>query len=187
MFSIGNRIRYYRKKNCLTLHELSQRTSLSVGYLSNIERDATSPTIENVEIICKAMAINIVDLVNESVSFKPIIRKHEREPVYSRDYKIAYEYWTDSNQKLVGKVQTLTKENSGSECWGHDADEIGIIIKGAMKIEIYGQSYILVEGDSVYVKAYTKHVITKYSEEECVSYWAAINVPKGLNVSNIEE
>jgi len=184
MFSIGNRIRYYRKKNCLTLREISQRTSLSVGYLSNIERDATSPTILNVQIICQAMAVNMVDLINESVSFKPVIKKDEREPVYSRDYRISYEYWTDSNQKLVGKVQTLTNDFKGSESWGHEADEIGIVIKGVLKIEIYGESYILEEGDSVYVKAFTKHVITKVSEGDCISYWAAINVPKSNNDSN---
>jgi len=181
MLSIGNRIRYYRKKNSLTLRELSQRTSLSVGYLSNIERDATSPTIQTVEIICQVMAVNIVDLINGSVSFKPVIKKDQRQPVYSRDYGLTYDYWTDTNQKLIGKVQTLTDEVKCTECWGHDADEIGIIIKGSFKIEIYDETFILEEGDSIYVKALTKHVITKLSEENCISYWTSINVPKSVD------
>lgn len=184
MFSIGNRIKYYRKKNCITLNELSQRTSLSTGYLSNIERDATSPTIQTVQIICQAMAVNMMDLINESVSFKPVIKKNEREPVYSKDYRINYEYWTDTNQMLVGKVQTLTEYMTGSECWGHETDEIGIVIKGSMKIEIYGDVFLLDEGDSIYVKAYTKHIITKVSNEECISYWASINVSKNTNNGN---
>ena len=184
MFSIGVRIKYYRKKNSLTLQELSQRTSLSIAYLSNIERSTTSPTIQNVEIICQAMAINMVDLINESVSFKPVIKKDERKPVYSKDYGVNYEYWTDSNQKLVGKVQTLTDKMKETRCLGHDTDEIGIVIKGSLKIEIYGYSFILEEGDSIYVKAFSDHVVTKLSEENCVSYWAAINVLKSIDSRN---
>ncbi len=181
MFSIGVRIKYYRKKNCLTLQELSQRTSLSVAHLSNIERSATSPTIQTVQIICQAMAINMVDLINESISFKPVIRKKERESVYSKDYGVNYEYWTDSNQKLIGKVQTLTNEVKGTKSLGHDTDEIGIVIKGSLKIEIYDYSFILEEGDSVYVKAFSEHVITKLSEGDCISYWAAINTLKSID------
>lgn len=184
MFSIGVRIKYYRKKNCLTLQELSQRTSLSVAYLSNIERSATSPTIQNVQIICQAMAINVVDLINESISFKPVIRKNEREPVYSKDYGVNYEYWTDSNQKLVGKVQTLTDEMKGTKSFGHNTDEIGIIIKGSLEIDIYGYSFILEEGDSIYVKSFSEHIITKRSKEDCVSYWAAINILKSIDSQN---
>jgi len=184
MFSIGIRIKYYRKKNGLTLQELSNRTSLSVAYLSNIERDATSPTIQNVQIICQAMAINMVDLINESVSFKPVIKKNEREPVYSKDYGVNYEYWTDSNQKLVGKVQTLTDKVNETRSLGHDTDEIGIVIKGSFKIKIYGYSFILEEGDSVYVKAFSEHIVTKLSEESCISYWTSINVLKSIDNRN---
>lgn len=184
MFSIGTRIKYYRKKKTLTLQKLSQRTSLSIAYLSNIEREVTSPTLQNIQIICQAMAINAVDLINESISFKPVIKKAERESVYSKDYGINYEYWTDSNQRLVGKVQTLTNDAKGTKNWGHDTDEIGIVIKGTLKIEIYGSTFILEEGDSIYVKAFSEHFITKISESDCVSYWAAMNTLKSIDSRN---
>ncbi len=182
MLEIGKRIRYYRKKNSITLQEMAERTALSVGYLSNIEREVTSPTVENALKICEAMAINIVDLINESVPFNPVIRKSKRQLVYSRDYRLKYEYTTDINQKIVGKCQTLYAEHSGEECcWGHETDEMGIIIKGSMVIDVYGQSFVLEEGDSIYVKAFSKHVIKRLSEGECVSYWAAINSDNKTN------
>jgi transcriptional regulator with XRE-family HTH domain len=176
MLAIGNRIRYYRKKNSITLQELSERTALSVGYLSNLERNITSPTIDNTLKICEVMAISIVDLINESVSFNPVIKKDDRQLVYSCDYRLKYEYITDINQKIVGKCQTLQADHHGEECcWGHETDEVGIIIKGSMVIEIYGERFVLEEGDCIYVKAFTKHVIKRLSHGECISYWAAIN------------
>lgn len=43
---VGNRIKDIRKKKSLTITELAKYTDLSVGYLSNIERNQTSPTRE---------------------------------------------------------------------------------------------------------------------------------------------
>ena len=43
---IGEKLRQHRKRFGYTLQELSKKTNLSVGYLSNIERDAASPTLE---------------------------------------------------------------------------------------------------------------------------------------------
>ncbi|MFT5873368.1 MAG: transcriptional regulator with XRE-family HTH domain [Clostridium sp.] len=172
---IGTRIKYYRKKTNITLSELSQRTALSVGCLSNLERGITSPTFDNMLKICEAMAINIVDLINESV-LTPVVKKNERKLVYSKDYRLKYEYISDINQKLVGKCQNLYKEHTGEECcWGHETDEFGIIIKGSMVLKAYGESYVLEEGDSIYIKAFTKHVIKRLSNEGCISYWVSIN------------
>lgn len=173
---IGERIKHHRKKLNLTLKELSKRTALSVGYLSNVERNLTSPTFDNLLKICEVMPINIIDLINDSIPFEPFIKKGDRKLVYSNDYRLGYQYLTDINQKIVGKCQILYKDHKGAECcWGHETDEFGIVIKGSMMIEVYDKTFVLKEGDSIYVKAFTKHVIRKISEEECISYWAAIN------------
>lgn len=173
---IGSRIKSYRKQLNITLEELSKRTALSVGYLSNLERDITSPTFDNMLKICEAMAINIVELVSDSITFDPVMKKKDRKLVYSRDYRLKYEFLTDINQKLLGKCQVLYKDYYGEECcWGHETDEFGIIIKGSMVLKLDGVPHVLEEGDSIYIKAFTKHTIRKISESECVSYWAAIN------------
>ena len=62
--NIGNRIKYLRKKRNLTLQQLTEITGLSTGYLSNLERNLTSPTLINLQQICEALSINITDLLN---------------------------------------------------------------------------------------------------------------------------
>ena len=44
---VGEKLRNLRKKKGLTLKKLSEKAELSIGYLSNLERDACSPTLEN--------------------------------------------------------------------------------------------------------------------------------------------
>ena len=45
--NIGQRIKEIRKSKSITIQKLSQFTDLSVGYLSNLERNQASPTLNN--------------------------------------------------------------------------------------------------------------------------------------------
>ena len=51
MYDIGRRIRQLRVKNGLTLEELASRTELTKGFLSQLERNLTSPSIQTLEDI----------------------------------------------------------------------------------------------------------------------------------------
>ena len=42
---IGNKIRELRTRKGLTLEELASRSELTKGFLSQLERDLTSPTL----------------------------------------------------------------------------------------------------------------------------------------------
>ena len=49
--NIGQRIKEIRKSKSITIQKLSQFTDLSVGYLSNLERNQASPTLNNLQIM----------------------------------------------------------------------------------------------------------------------------------------
>ncbi|MDI9502589.1 MAG: helix-turn-helix transcriptional regulator, partial [Bacillota bacterium] len=83
---IGKRIRAQRKTENLSLEQVAKRTGLSIGYLSNLERDLTSPTFDNLILICTAIGVSVVELISSSLEFKPVIKSGEGELLYSRDY-----------------------------------------------------------------------------------------------------
>ena len=64
--NIGQRIKEIRKSKSITIQKLSQFTDLSVGYLSNLERNQASPTLNNLQRICVALGISIRDLLSPS-------------------------------------------------------------------------------------------------------------------------
>lgn len=178
---IGKKIRYYRKQVNLTLQEISSRTGLSVGYLSNLERDLTSPTFDNLCSICAAMSINIVDLIMNTLSYEPHIKKNARKTIYANDYRFVYEYTTDLNLDMQGICMTLDADYYGTEVsWGHDTDEYGIVTEGSLAFEVNGEIYILEEGDTIYIKAGTPHKWHKNTEGRCVSYWTKLNYIKSF-------
>lgn len=172
---IGKRIRMRRKAQNFSLEQIAKRTGLSVGYLSNLERDLTSPTFDNLVKICGAMDVNVVELISSSLEFRPVTKKEERELVYSRDYHAKVEYLTDTRnpQAMTGLCVTVY-DNQEEVSYGHEVDELGVIVKGSVILIMDGQTYVLNEGDSIYIRANTPHTWWKISEGESISYWARL-------------
>lgn len=53
-----------RRKRGITLKELERLTGLGKTTLNNIENERVSPTIYEVEMICKALEITFKDLID---------------------------------------------------------------------------------------------------------------------------
>ena len=58
---IGKKLKELRTQNGLTLEELANRSELTKGFLSQLERDLTSPNISALENILEALGTNLAD------------------------------------------------------------------------------------------------------------------------------
>lgn len=62
---IGNKIRELRTRKGLTLEELASRSELTKGFLSQLERDLTSPSIDSLSDILEALGTNLAEFFQE--------------------------------------------------------------------------------------------------------------------------
>lgn len=63
---IGQRIQLLRKKNALSLTELSQRACVAKSYLSSIERGIQqNPSIQFLEKISEVLHVTVEDLIHD--------------------------------------------------------------------------------------------------------------------------
>ena len=54
---LGEHVRNMRKKRGITLKELAEKTGLSIGYISQIERDLTDPSLSTLRKLSAALDI----------------------------------------------------------------------------------------------------------------------------------
>lgn len=168
---IGGKIKLIRKSYNITLKELANRTGLSVSFLSNIERNTASPTLEHLQLLCNALEVDMLTLLQETMSFSPVTRASERKNVYANSYRTKYDALCDQNQTIKATVLTIEADYFGEETsYGHCEDELDIIVEGRMVMTIREQEYILNEGDTIYIKANSPHSFRKISEGRCVLY-----------------
>lgn len=92
---LGEKIKYYRKRKGLTIKELSELTDLSIGFISNLERDLNSPSVSNLQQICEVLDINLMEILNSNNDKQYIVLKNNRKEIFStEDNKIKFEMLT---------------------------------------------------------------------------------------------
>lgn len=170
MDNIGTNIKYIRKEKGLTLQDISNATDLSLGYLSKLERNISSPNIANLHKICKALGITMTELMSQIEGNKTVVKKEERRVIFESESHVRYEMTTEGNRNLLG-VCMIVDDNSVEKSYKHNTDEFGIVITGKMEITVGDDTHILNIGDSVYIEAETEHSFKKLSKEECITYW----------------
>ena len=85
---IGNKIKQLRTKQGLTLEELASRCELTKGFLSQLERNLTSPSITTLDDILEALGSSLSEFFAEDKD-EQITFKEEDFFVSHADYVIA--------------------------------------------------------------------------------------------------
>lgn len=170
--NLGDRLKSLRKEQGITLQTLSDITSLSIGYLSNIERGLSSPTISSLQKICNVLNIDLIELLQPLTESKSIVRKSERREIYySQESKAKLEAITEGNRKIIGYCITMEPGVNYKDVAGnHPAEELAIVAKGKMEIEVNGIKHILCEGDTIFIESNMSHKYKNCGREECVLY-----------------
>ena len=172
---LGRRIKEVRKGRRMTLQELSQATGLSVSYLSMLERGRSSPTVANLQRICRTVDITFHELLASLEDDKLYVPKEQRRQIFQEeDGSVLYEAISEGNRCIKSICMTVFDQEE-HESARHIADESGFVVSGSMVMMVDGVSYQLHAGDSLYIPANSLHSFRKSSEEPCVSIWSCCN------------
>ena len=76
--NLGNRIKERRTLLMLTQEELANRCELTKGYISQLENNKVSPSIETLEIILDVLGTNFSDFFHEDKEERIIFTEEEQ-------------------------------------------------------------------------------------------------------------
>lgn len=172
---IGAKLKELRIAKDLTQEELAGRAELSKGFISQLERDLTSPSIATlVDILqCLGTTINefFSDEPEEQVVFHPE-DYFEKEDVQLNN-KI--EWIIPNAQKNMMEPIRLTLEPGGSTYRDvpHEGEEFGYVLKGSIHIHIGTKIYRAKKGDSFYFTPHSEHYIEAGKTMGAVILWVS--------------
>lgn len=149
---LGERIRLRRKELDLSLRELAERVGLTASFLSQIERDRTSPSLESLRKISDALEVPIFHFLLESNDKHPVVRRTQRLELKLPDSNLTYKLLTpDLNRKMEA---FLAEREPGEEKitipLRQHTEELIYVLQGQLEIELGEEVYVLGPGDSVY-------------------------------------
>ena len=77
---LGERLRAIREEKAISLSQLAEKTGYSKSFISQVEKNKTSPSISSLLSITDALGINPQELLHrEGTSEKILVKKSERD------------------------------------------------------------------------------------------------------------
>ncbi|HCX87389.1 MAG TPA: Cro/Cl family transcriptional regulator [Gammaproteobacteria bacterium] len=174
---IGGEIRDLRKARDLTLAELGQLTELSQGYLSQIERGISNPSVKALYSISQALGVTV------SWFFSPVsagdnglqdivVRANQRRHLKFNS-GITDELLSPNLRRKIELLRCIFPPGttSGSEPFSHQGEQAGIVISGQLRLWVDDREVVLEAGDSFAFENDKPHWYDNPSDEVTVVIW----------------
>ena len=171
---IGNKIKQLRLQRGLTQEELAARTELSKGFISQLERDITSPSIATLMDILEALGTDVADFFCETTE-ETIIYKDEDMFVKEQDDGVLIRWLVTSAQKnaLEPILVTLPAGTESIPDDPHEGEEFGYVLSGSVTLLIGDKKHRAHRGDSFYFRPTSVHSIKNTGKREAVILWVS--------------
>ena len=159
---IGKKIRELRMWKGLTQEELADRSELSKGFISQLERNLTSPSITTLMDILQCLGTSIGEFFNEAPDEQIVFGKQDYFVKEDTEYKNEIKWIIPNAQKNTIEPIYLTLQAGGSTCpdTPHEGEEFGYVLQGAVSIHLGNKTYKAKKGESFYYTADKTHFLS---------------------------
>jgi DNA-binding transcriptional MerR regulator/quercetin dioxygenase-like cupin family protein len=172
----ASRLRALRRERGLSLREASQRSGLSVSFLSALERGTTGASVATVKRLTSAYGSTLLDLFGPAAgSDRRVVRQRDR-PALQVGGGVRIEQLARGAVHLEPQLFVLAPGASSEEAYAHDGEEFLFVLAGAVSLWIgAAEHYRLDEGDAVSFPSSLPHRWRNVAGGETRLLW--INTP----------
>jgi len=170
---IGSKIKELRNEKKMTLKELSEKTSLSTGFLSQLERGLTSIDTDSLLNIAEALEVEIsYFLLSTNKRKDRFVQKGYERTVYKIDNNKYINYILSNNPEdkvlLPRLIEVLPNDTDDDLItYHHGGEEFIYVLEGIITLFINGEKNLLYPGDSAHYKSSVNHNYANYTNKIC--------------------
>ena len=170
---IGSKIRDLRIQKAHTQEELADRAELTKGFISQLERDLTSPSIATLTDILQCLGTNLSEFFSEEAEEQIVFSDEDYFEKTDPELKNKIEWISPNAQKNEMEPIRLTLEPGGSTYQDnpHEGEEFGYVTRGSITLVIGKKRIKVNAGESFYYIAEKTHHIE--SEDGAEVIWVS--------------
>ena len=159
---IGNKIKELRVQHGLTQEELADRSELSKGFISQVERNLTSPSISTLTDILTSLGTDLSEFFAKDEADEQVVFKSD-------------DYYEKIDEELGNKIEWIIPNCQKNEMEPirltlkplgktypdvpHEGEEFGYVLSGLIKIHVGSRTYKAKSGESFYFTPGSNHYI----------------------------
>ena len=159
---IWQKLKELRVLKNLTQEELADRAELSKGFISQLERNLTSPSIATLTDILQCLGTSLNEFFTEEPEEQIVFGSEDFFEKIDSDLKNKIEWIIPNAQKNIMEPIFLTLEKGGSTYpdTPHEGEEFGYVLQGSIMIHLGNKSYRAKKGEAFYFTPDKKHYLT---------------------------
>ncbi|MEO0486546.1 MAG: helix-turn-helix domain-containing protein [Pseudomonadota bacterium] len=173
--SLGTDLRALRKARGITIQQLAQRLGRSVGWLSQVERDMSEPSVSDLRELAAALDVSVSSLFGtDSVTADEagyVVRAQARRPIGSREAGLVEELLSPDLTDDFEMVRSVFEPGAALAIpVSRPTQEVGYILEGKLDLWIGGGLHKLNTGDSFRIRGESFRWANPYSAP-CIAIW----------------
>ncbi len=170
---IGHRIRQLRNKNGLTLEELASRCELTKGFLSQLERNLTSPSISTLEDIVEALGGTMYEFFKEDEEEKLVFTPDDFFVDEKEEHTISWIVPNAQKNQMEPILLEIAPHGSSWTIDPHEGEEFGYVLSGQIKLimENKKKGIPVKSGQTFYIRGDKEHYLKNDSKQLAKVLW----------------
>ena len=176
---VGARVRSLRRERGLTIEQLAAATGLTKGFISQLERDRTAPSLSSIARICDALGVRL-STIFEREPAPALVRRHERPtietPFSTRNHLLPSR---DEARFQAVESEVAPGEGAGDELTSLPGEmEFVYVLEGSLELRVGDEVHVLNEGDALTYQLAKAHTWRNASTTETLRVlWVAVPNP----------
>jgi transcriptional regulator with XRE-family HTH domain len=169
---VGSLIRARRRQQQLTLQELGAAAEVSVGYLSQVERDHSTPSLGTLAQIARALGVGIDYFVSAPSADNALTRAGERNRFSVDGSSIIYErLGADFPGNMLSSFIMTVPPGYRSETVAHEGEEILYVLEGSITQRLEGEEMVMSAGDRLHFRGNRPHSWSNHTDQPARLLW----------------
>ena len=176
---MGARVRSLRRERGLTIEQLAAATGLTKGFISQLERDRTAPSLSSIARICDALGVRLSHIFEHDPE-PALIRRGERPAADTRFP--TQNYLLSSHEEA--RFQAIESEIAPGAGAGNELSslpgevEFVYVLAGTLELKISKETHLLEAGDALTYQLTKPHTWRNPSQTETLRVlWVSVPNP----------
>ncbi len=169
---IGCKIKDLRNRNGLTQQELADRTELTKGFISQLERGQVSPSVVTLLDLIECLGSTPAEFFKEGAQEQVVFKEQDYfEKIEEGVSKIEWLVPPAQKFQMEPLLVEIAPHQSLEEDKPHSGEEFGYVISGRIVVHFGDKDYRVKAGESFYYRTTKSHRISNPGSRPAKLLW----------------
>ena len=170
--TLGPALRARRKELGLSMQMVARKAGLSVGFISQIERGLSSPSLSSLVNLAHVLQRPVGAFLKQPEAPGSTTRGHDRATWSITDTGLSYERISArfAGSQLCSLIVHMPPGNR-TEPMSHHGEEMFFVLAGAMTVKVEDRADILQRGDSIHFDSQRTHSTWNHTDRTASILW----------------